>query len=407
MSETVDDFAGDLPVLPSDWAYVTLGGLLEPDGLSYGVVQPGSVDSQGIPVLRVKNLRNGRVLTDEVTCVSADIEQKYRRTRLRGGEVLLSVVGSVGETAVASSDIAGWNVARAIGVLRPVSKVSSHWIRLCLTTDLAQRCMRSWRNETVQATLNLRDVRRLPIVMPPEQTREAIAAVLGALDDKIAANERIAKTCDELRTLRFARFLDSGRSEANLRPLSSLAEFVNGRAFTKDATGTGRMVIRIAEINSGPGGSTVYNDIEVSDRHLAKPGDVLFSWSGSLTVARWFRAESIINQHIFKVVPKEDLPNWLVFEFVKSVLTKFQSIAAGKATTMGHIQRHHLDELVVAPVGESVGHLGRDLGPLWYRALAAEKESLALADLHQLLLPRLMSGVVRVRDAEKVVEEVL
>jgi hypothetical protein len=72
-----------------------------------------------------------------------------------------------------------------------------------------------------------------------------------------------------------------GDSAPRLQPLSSLARFVNGRAFTKDATGTGKMVVRIAELNSGPGASTVYNEIDVDGTNLARTGDLLFAWSGS------------------------------------------------------------------------------------------------------------------------------
>ncbi len=190
------------------------------------------------------------------------------------------------------------------------------------------------------------------------------------------------------------------------RPLSSMASFVNGRAFTKDATGTGRMVIRIAEINSGPGGSTVYNDIDVADEHIARPGDVLFSWSGSLAVVRWFRAEGIVNQHIFKVIPNPGVPRWLIFELINAKLPMFKGIAADKATTMGHIQRRHLDEAVAVPAQGEIQHLDSALGPLWDRALSAEQESLKLAELRDTLVPKLMSGEIRVRDAEKVVEDV-
>jgi type I restriction enzyme S subunit len=167
------------------------------------------------------------------------------------------------------------------------------------------------------------------------------------------------------------------------------------------------MVVRIAEINSGPSGSTVFNDIEVPDVHLARPGDVLFAWSGSLTVTRWFRPEAIVNQHIFKVIPRDGLPVWLAFELIQMKLAAFRAIAAGKATTMGHIQRHHLDELVTVPAWRHLTTLDAELRPLWERALAAEQESLKLAELRDALLPKLMSGEIRVRDAEQAVEEAM
>src|SRR6266496_25417 len=254
--------------------------------------------------------------------------------------------------------------------------------------------------------VSLADQRRLRISLPPIFIQEAIAEVLESLDNKIAVNENITRTCDQLRAANLHCWIKSNPGMVKGCPLSSVAKFVNGRPFTKDATGAGRVVIRISEINSGPGLSTVRNDIEVPSAHLARPGDVLFAWSGSLVVARWFRPEGIINQHIFKVIPNTGIPVWLVFELVNTKLAVFKSIAAGKATTMGHIQRQHLDELVDVPVRESIPELDDALQPLWDRALTAEQESLKLAELRDTLLPRLMSGEIQVRDAGKAVEEV-
>lgn len=259
---------------------------------------------------------------------------------------------------------------------------------------------------SVQPMLNRNYIRAFPIRVPSRQGQTAISALLGALDDKIAVNNRIAQKADELRALKLHHWGHSSPSIVVTRSLSSVASFVNGRAFTRNATGTGRMVIRIAEINSGPGGTTVYTNIDVPDAHLARPGDVLFAWSGSLAVARWYRTEAIINQHIFKVIPNAGVPAWLAYELVRDKLADFRSIAAGKATTMGHIQRRHLDEPVIVPRQENMAALDAELGPLWGRALAAEQESLALAELRDMLLPRLMSGEIRVGDAERVVEDV-
>ncbi|MGW0957167.1 restriction endonuclease subunit S [Streptomyces sp. NPDC002545] len=405
MTESASIDAAGLPELPESWSYAALEDLLEPNGISYGIVQPGNHDPAGIPIVRVKDLKAGQINRADPLRVSSEVEEKYSRTRLRGGEVLISLVGSVGETAVATSDLAGWNVARAIGVLRVSDEVSSSWLKICLNDDVAQHYMQTRLNTTVQATLNLRDVRKTPIVMPPEHERQAIAAVAAALDDKIAVNERIASTTDSLRSACYLGAHAEAPGEFRQEALSSAAEFINGRPFTKGATGTGRMVVRIAELNAGPGRSTVYNDIQVADKHLARPGDVLFAWSGSLTVARWFHPEAIINQHIFKVVPKGDHPMWLVAELLKLKLDEFRAIAADKATTMGHIQRRHLDEPVLTPNVAMTQKLDAQIGPLWERALAAEQESLRLAEFRDTLLPQLMSGKLRVRDAEKIVED--
>ncbi|ATO63626.3 restriction endonuclease subunit S [Mycobacterium avium] len=253
-------------------------------------------------------------------------------------------------------------------------------------------------------TLNRNHLHPLPVRWPDDQQEEqAIADVLGALDDKIAVNERIRAAADDLSCLMWLRSTSGGAAV----PLSGLASFVNGRAFTKDASGHGRVVIRIAELNSGLGGSTVYSDIEVPEEHLARPGDLLFAWSGSLTIARWFRPEAIINQHIFKVIPKDGYPTWLVNQALRAKLDDFKAIANDKATTMGHIQRRHLDGVTMIPAVEEIRRLDPVMSALWFRALASEQENLLLARTRDELLPLLMSGKVRVKDAEAAVSELL
>lgn len=236
--------------------------------------------------------------------------------------------------------------------------------------------------------------------LPPLAEQQAIAEVLGALDDKIAANTVLIAAADELMQSTFHH-----RSSAGDVPLSSTANFINGKAFTKGASGTGRVVVRIAELNGGISGSTVYSDAVVDDAHVARPGDILFAWSGSLTLHRWFREEAIVNQHIFKVVPLAGYPNWLVYELVREKLVDFKAIAADKATTMGHIQRHHLDQPVRLPSPERIAALDPLMSALWDSALNAERESLTLAATRDALLPQLMSGKLRVRDAERIAEE--
>src|SRR5690606_25724755 len=206
----------------------------------------------------------------------------------------------------------------------------------------------------------------IPVRVPGLPEQRAIAATLGALDDKIESNRRTIALIPQLVRAR----VDASLSQASDRiAVAELARFVNGGAYTRKATGTGRMVIRIAELNSGPGGSTVYNDIDVPQEKIARAGDILMSWSGSLDVYRWFRDEAIINQHIFKVIPM-GYPAWLVFDRLAAVMPVFRSIAADKATTMGHIQRGHLNTTGVAvPNPETIDDLDNQLAPLWKRLL--------------------------------------
>jgi type I restriction enzyme S subunit len=95
---------------------------------------------------------------------------------------------------------------------------------------------------------------------------------------------------------------------------------------------------------------------------------------------------------------------WLVNQAVRAALERFKAIAADKATTMGHIQRHHLDELVHVPAAGEVARLNDVMTGLWTAALTAEIENLQLAATRDELLPLLMSGKVRVNDIPDTIE---
>lgn len=241
--------------------------------------------------------------------------------------------------------------------------------------------------------------------VPPLEVQREIATTLLALDDKIESNRRIVASIPSLIRAHINAALTAASIEISV---STLAQFVNGGAYTKGASGSGRMVLRIAELNSGPGASTIYSEIDVPDEKTARAGDILMSWSGSLGVYRWFRDEAIINQHIFKVLPADGFPAWLVFDRLDAIMPAFRGIAKDKATTMGHIQRGHLESTTVdVPSLAAVAELDLSLAPLWERLLLAEREILKLGQLRDALLPELLSGRIRVPEAAEAVAEVV
>jgi type I restriction enzyme, S subunit len=175
----------DLPTLPQDWSFLPLEDCAAAGSISYGVVQPGSPVEGGVPIIRVNNFRNARLDLSDVMRIAPEIESKYGRTRLSGGEVLLTLVGSVGQVAEVPAACKGFNVARAVGVIKPINGIDAKWIALCLRSPLSQHILGTRANTTVQTTINLKDVRALPIPIPPPVERLRIADFISALDDRI------------------------------------------------------------------------------------------------------------------------------------------------------------------------------------------------------------------------------
>ena len=114
-----------------------------------------------------------------------------------------------------------------------------------------------------------------------------------------------------------------------------------------------------------------------------------------------------MNQHLFKVTSNE-VPKWFYFFATRHHLSDFRTIAAGKATTMGHIQRKHLTDarIAVAPP-ESMEKFDAVIAPLFDQLVSNAQQSRSLAQLRDTLLPKLISGELRVRDAERLIETTL
>ncbi|MCG7936723.1 MAG: restriction endonuclease subunit S, partial [Candidatus Thiodiazotropha taylori] len=159
---------------------------------------PGQHDESGIPVIRVNNVNNGQLDLSDVLKVSPEVEIKYARTRLKGGEVLLTLVGSTGQSFVAPEELSGWNVPRAIAVIRADEEVGADWINICLQSKETKHFLNVRANTTVQKTLNLKDVRDIPILIPPNGVKKSIEGIALSLSKKIDLNRRTNQTLEQI-----------------------------------------------------------------------------------------------------------------------------------------------------------------------------------------------------------------
>jgi type I restriction enzyme S subunit len=204
--------------LPDDWDVVTLGDLFTEDrGIAVGVMYPGDHHPDGVPLIKAGDL-NGSIINPQPDFrISKDKHHEYRRTALEGGELLMTLVGNVGQCAVVPPRMAGWNTARAVAVMRLKDSSETHFVQQCLLSRPLQHLMDVWCNTTVQATLNLKEIRQLPLPWPPKQSRDAIAAFGKALDDKIELNRRMNATLESMaRALFQSWFIDFDPVRAKL-----------------------------------------------------------------------------------------------------------------------------------------------------------------------------------------------
>lgn len=184
--------------VPDGWTCKRLADCTIDGNIPYGIVQPGKHDDNGIPVIRVNNVNNGNLDLSDVLKVSPEVEAKYERTRLKGGEVLLTLVGSTGQSFVAPEELCGWNVPRAIAVIRTKESIGAEWVNICLQSNEAKHFLNVRANTTVQKTLNLKDVRDIPILIPPKATKAFIEKAALSISQKIKLNRQTNQTLEDI-----------------------------------------------------------------------------------------------------------------------------------------------------------------------------------------------------------------
>ena len=301
---------------------------------------------------------------------------------------------------------------------------------------------------SVQDNINLQTLARLTLRIPEPREQRRIAYILGTLDDKIENNRKTAKTLEAMAQAIFKSwFVDfdpvrakmAGESKESIckrlkltpeildlfpdklvdselgeipegwvvRSLDNIGNFLNGLAlqkFPSKGQDDALPVIKIAQLRSGNLGGADQASCEIEPQYIVHDGDILFSWSGSLECAIWSGGTGALNQHLFKVTPKSDYPRWLCYFGVHHFLDFFREIAAGKATTMGHIQRHHLsDSKLPFPCSGTLDVMNKPLSSMFEVMWMKTVEEQKLVFLRDTLLPKLISGEIRVLD-ERTIE---
>ena len=192
-----------------------------------------------------------------------------------------------------------------------------------------------------------------------------------------------------------------------VHPLDEIANYLNGLALQKfpPSDDSWLPVIKIAQLRKGDTVGADRAGRNLKPEYFVQNGDVLFSWSGSLEVEVWCGGEGALNQHLFKVTSKA-YPKWFYLRWTRHHLDHFRQIAASKATTMGHIQRAHLSEAkVLVPPEALLGAMGACFSPLLARSVENELQAQTLATLRDTLLPRLISGQLRLPEAQELAAE--
>ncbi len=394
-------------------------------------------------LIRSQNIHNNLFNRDGLVYIDDTQAYELRSVEVQENDVLINITGdSVARCTSVDPKILPARVNQHVAIIRPRSDIlDPKFLRFVLVSPsmqdhlLALASAGATRNALTKAMIE-----SLTIDAPPVEEQRAIAHVLGTLDDKIDLNRRMNATLEAMARALFKDwFVDFGPTRAKLegrapylppdlwalfpdrldeegkpegwetQPLDQIADFLNGLALQKfpPEGSVSLPVIKIAQLRSGNGDNADRASINVPNQYVIQDGDVLFSWSGSLMQRVWTAGPGALNQHLFKVT-SDNYPKWFYYFWIDHYMPRFQAVAASKATTMGHIQRRHLTEATTCVAEGAIMAVADHLiGPLFAKMIENNLESRTLAQTRDVLLPKLMSGEISLKDTEAAAEKAL
>jgi type I restriction enzyme S subunit len=171
----------DATEIPASWEWSTAEALSDQNrAITYGVIKLGKDFDEGIPTLRSSDVRPLRIELDHVKQIDPAIAQNYRRTFLEGGELLVTVRGTLGGICVVPDDCTGFNISREVAMIAPVIPEVGPCTALMIASQPLQSWMLGRAKGITYRGVNIETLKRLPIPLPPLAEQHQIVAEVEA-----------------------------------------------------------------------------------------------------------------------------------------------------------------------------------------------------------------------------------
>lgn len=431
--------------LPSGWTWHRLDSVCE-DVFDCPHSTPELAES-GPYIARSQDIRSGVFDTGQAGRVNEETYLlRIARAEPRHGDLLYSREGTYfGIAAEVPRDVRLCLGQRMV-LLRPNSSgINSRYLKYWLNSPLMAAHIHGYRDGSVAERLNMPTIRALPVVLPPIADQDAIALILGALDDKIALNRCMAETLEAIaRALFKSWFVDfdpvrakaEGRETGLPEALSELfpteirespigevprgwdviaidqvCELVKGRSYkSEELSASDTALVTLKSFLRG-GGYRVDGLKEFTGSYrseqVVRPGEIIVACTDVTQAAELIGRTAIVYPSRYPTLvasldlmilrPKDRLTSAFVYLLGRTDRFLQHNLAHCTGTTVLHLAKEALPSfLTVVPPAPVLEAFERAVGGCLHRLGTLHAESETLANLRDALLPKLLSGELRI-----------
>lgn len=362
---------------------------------------------EGVSFVKVESLStDGNINHAKVAFINDATNQLLKRSILAADDILFSIAGTIGRVAqVRESDLPA-NTNQAVAVVRPdPAVIDSRFLFYCLRDGARVDRARSRVVQSVQANLSLAELSSVEVPLPAIAVQREIAATLGALDDKIESNRRIAQLVVSWVDARAGVLISSVPTHSV--QLSEVVEF-NRLSIRPGADTDPLLYLDIASVS--PGKIDEFRSINWADapsraRRGVSDGDVIYSTvrPGRRSFALLLEPspDTVASTGFAVMSPMPSLGSSLLTSVVGSAefASYLESVAQGSAYPAVSVEAMSRYTLQVPDDQADLARFEAETMPMRRRAQLAENENRRLSLLRDTLLPELLSGRLSVARA--------
>jgi type I restriction enzyme S subunit len=374
----------ELGEIPEDWENIVLRNLIEEVIDNRGKTPPLSKD--GHEMIEVNAIKDDFVAPDYSVIrkfVDDDTYKNWFRGHIEVGDVLVSTVGTIGNISLIKEKRGV--VAQNVIALRPKNRLDSSYLYYYLKSPNQKNELRNLNIGGVQPSIKVPHLLNLQITVPPLPEQQKIAEVLGALDEKIELNRKMNKTLESLAQAIFKKwFIDDANPNWETKKLGDVVRIKYGKNLpTTKLQESGYPVF---------GGN---GQIGFFDKYLYELPQVLVACRGAASgKVNFSLPKSFVTNNSLIL----EYDNILNYEFLKyfALNADFYSCVSGSAQPQITIESLDGYEIMM-PSKEIIYKFGQVAEPITQKILLNDNEINTLSQIRDSLLPRLMSGKLRVK----------
>jgi len=378
-------------------------------------INPGSINDNSFNLDEIKYLdisSVGKGFIEELTDYSLEDAPSRAKRTVKEGDAVLSRVRPVREQfTLLRSPPDNLVVSTGFAVLRANKGIDEKFLYYAFTSPEMIRWMDNHTSGSAYPAVNLSTLKHAEILVPPLKIQKKIGRILHNIDEKIETNKRINEILEEMAHALFKSwfveyesyedFKDSELGEIpedfEVKNLVDIADVIYGYSFSSDKfneEGEGMPVIRIRNLPDNE--TDKYSPEEFKDKYRIEAGDVLAGMDGEFRPHIWKGPEAGLNQRVCKFEGKEPLYSEIyLWNVVRKPLYKLEKSKTG--TTVVHLGKKDIDQIKIAvPDEDSLRRFNEILRPFYQEMINRKQENRKLEDMRDTLLPKLMSGEIRV-----------